>query len=215
MHFASTGGVRQPGEDPVQDRSRKAVASPPPPSATAFSRSPAAAAAAAVNPNRVVEVVVSAGDGLSRIGTRDSGSGASPGLGPGPERRRRNHERRSSAPAAVSGFGGVAGVAKANAKKDWGSRQRAVAEAAVLARGGTGGAEAGGGGNSGVATPAATGTFANQSRLPKLEIPPLEETLQRYLGAVAPLLSPEAFAVTKDVVKKVRRRMADCWCDLS
>lgn len=202
VHFASAaGGAKQPGQaDPAQDRSRKAVSSPPPPSATAFSLNPAAA----VNPNRVVEVAVSAGDGLSRIGRRMS------------EGPRGDHERRSSAPAAVSAasVGGMAAVAKANIKKGWGPRQRTMAETAVLARADSKGAEDGGcgDGSSGVeAAPAATGTgtFMNQPRLPKLEIPPLAETLQRYLGAVAPLLSPEAFAVTKDVVKEVRRRLPD------
>ncbi|CBN76625.1 Carnitine O-acyltransferase [Ectocarpus siliculosus] len=42
----------------------------------------------------------------------------------------------------------------------------------------------------------------HQSRLPKLQVPPLGDTLGRYLGAVAPLLSPEAFAVTKGVVQE-------------
>lgn len=48
------------------------------------------------------------------------------------------------------------------------------------------------------------GTFRYQSRLPKLEVPPLEETLNRYLGAVAPLLSPQAFSRTKAIVEEVR-----------
>lgn len=47
-------------------------------------------------------------------------------------------------------------------------------------------------------------TFKYQSRLPKLEVPPLEETLNRYLGAVAPLLSPQAFLRTKAIVEEVR-----------
>lgn len=207
VHFASTGGVKQPGkDDPEHDRGRKAVASPPPPSATAFTRNPAAAdaaaaAAASVNPERIA---VSAGDGLSRIHTRESVSGSGPGIDPWSDR-----ERRSSAPAAVdfTSFGGVAAVTKASIKKGWGPRQRAVAEAAALAHGGEG-AEAGGSSSS-AAAPAATGTFKNQSRLPKLEIPPLGETLQRYLGTVAPLLSPEAYAVTNNVVKEVRRGLTD------
>lgn len=220
VHFAGKGGVKQPGEeDPVQDRSRKAVASPPPPSATAFSRNPAAAAAAAaaaasVNPERerVVEVPVRAGDGLSKIGTREFASRSSPGLDPDDGDPRSNHERRSSAPPAVpsTSFRSKGAVAKANVKKGWGPRQRAVAEAAALARMREG-AEAGGSSSSNAEAPTATGTFVNQSRLPKLEIPPLGETLQRYLGAVAPLLSPEAFAVTKNVVKEVRRR-GKCRC---
>ena len=168
----------------------------------------AAAAAAAVNPDRVVEVAVSAGDGLSRIGKRESRSGAGRGLGPGPEGLRSDHERRSSAPAAAPAvsIGSAPAVPKANVKKGWGPRQRAmaaVAEAEALARGGSEGAKARENGGTSAAAPSATGTFMNQSRLPKLEIPSLGETLQRYLGAVAPLLSPEAFAVTKDVVKKV------------
>lgn len=49
------------------------------------------------------------------------------------------------------------------------------------------------------------GTFRHQSELPRLAVPPLEETLDRYLKAVAPLLSEEAFSRTQAVVEVVRR----------
>lgn len=52
------------------------------------------------------------------------------------------------------------------------------------------------------------GTFRYQSGLPKLEVPPLDETLGKYLDAVAPLLSPEAFSRTKAVVEEVRELLA-------
>lgn len=48
------------------------------------------------------------------------------------------------------------------------------------------------------------GTFRYQSSLPKLKVPLLGETLEKYLDAVAPLLSPEAFSRTKAVVEEVR-----------
>lgn len=48
-----------------------------------------------------------------------------------------------------------------------------------------------------------SGTFMFQSQLPKLQVPPLEDTLSRYLLAVQPLLSPEAFLRTKAVVEEV------------
>ncbi|CAN0481838.1 unnamed protein product, partial [Ectocarpus sp. 8 AP-2014] len=69
------------------------------------------------------------------------------------------------------------------------------------------GSNSGGESNSvgeGATPPATRGTFMHQSRLPKLQVPHLGDTLGRYLGAVAPLLSPEAFAVTKGVVQEVR-----------
>lgn len=47
------------------------------------------------------------------------------------------------------------------------------------------------------------GTFRYQSSLPKLKVPLLGETLEKYLDAVAPLLSPEAFSRTKAVVEEV------------
>lgn len=47
------------------------------------------------------------------------------------------------------------------------------------------------------------GTFRYQSSLPKLKVPLLDETLEKYLDAVAPLLSPEAFSRTKAVVEEV------------
>ena len=52
-----------------------------------------------------------------------------------------------------------------------------------------------------------TGTFRYQSCLPKLQVPPLEETLSRFLLTAQPLLSPEAFSRTKAVVEEVR----GCW----
>lgn len=51
--------------------------------------------------------------------------------------------------------------------------------------------------------PVSSGTFMYQSQLPKLQVPPLEDTLSRYLLAVQPLLSPEAFLRTKAVVEEV------------
>lgn len=52
------------------------------------------------------------------------------------------------------------------------------------------------------------GTFRYQSSLPKLEVPLLDETLAKYLDAVAPLLSPEAFSRTKAVVEEVGESLA-------
>lgn len=51
--------------------------------------------------------------------------------------------------------------------------------------------------------PISSGTFMFQSQLPKLQVPPLEDTLSRYLLAVQPLLSPEEFLRTNAVVEKV------------
>jgi hypothetical protein len=44
------------------------------------------------------------------------------------------------------------------------------------------------------------------SSLPRLPIPPLEDTLQRYLTQVQPLLSDEEFATTQRHVKYVLHR---------
>lgn len=44
------------------------------------------------------------------------------------------------------------------------------------------------------------GTLANQDKLPKLPIPPLEDTLKRYLKALEGLQDPKDHASTKKVV---------------
>lgn len=46
-------------------------------------------------------------------------------------------------------------------------------------------------------------TFMFQAQLPKLEVPSLEDTLRRYLDAVEPLLSSQAFETTKALVDEV------------
>lgn len=43
--------------------------------------------------------------------------------------------------------------------------------------------------------------YSHQSTLPKLPIPPLEDTCRRYLAAVTPLLSPEQLGKTQQVVE--------------
>lgn len=43
-------------------------------------------------------------------------------------------------------------------------------------------------------------TFAGQEQLPRLPIPPLEDTMKRYLGALEGLQSPEEHEQTKEVV---------------
>ncbi|KAI5824313.1 acyltransferase ChoActase/COT/CPT [Schizophyllum commune Tattone D] len=48
--------------------------------------------------------------------------------------------------------------------------------------------------------PAESRTFAGQSKLPKLPIPPLEETCQRYLRALEPLQDEEEHEATKAAV---------------
>ena len=48
--------------------------------------------------------------------------------------------------------------------------------------------------------PAGSRTFAAQSKLPKLPIPPLEETCQRYLRALEPLQDEEEHVATKEAV---------------
>ncbi|KAJ3734874.1 carnitine acetyl transferase [Lentinula guzmanii] len=45
-------------------------------------------------------------------------------------------------------------------------------------------------------------TFASQDKLPKLPVPPLEDTCRRYLGALEGLQDPEEHARTKEVVKE-------------
>lgn len=47
-------------------------------------------------------------------------------------------------------------------------------------------------------------TFRFQPQLPKLQVPPLDDTLGRYLDVVEPLLSPKAFERTRALVKEVR-----------
>ena len=45
-------------------------------------------------------------------------------------------------------------------------------------------------------------TFAGQSQLPKLPIPPLEETCAKYLKALEALQDPEEHAATKKAVEE-------------
>ena len=50
------------------------------------------------------------------------------------------------------------------------------------------------------ANPATGRTFANQSKLPKLPIPPLEQTCKRYLRALEALQTPSEHEHTKRAV---------------
>lgn len=45
-------------------------------------------------------------------------------------------------------------------------------------------------------------TFASQDKLPKLPVPPLEETCRRYLRALEGLQDPEEHTKTKEVVRE-------------
>ncbi|KAE9411136.1 acyltransferase ChoActase/COT/CPT [Gymnopus androsaceus JB14] len=45
-------------------------------------------------------------------------------------------------------------------------------------------------------------TFASQDKLPKLPVPPLEDTCKRYLRALEALQDPEEYSKTKQVVKE-------------
>jgi len=47
--------------------------------------------------------------------------------------------------------------------------------------------------------------YRNQASLPKLLVPPLQQTLQKYITSVQPLLSPEELEKTKAVVKEFGR----------
>ena len=49
-------------------------------------------------------------------------------------------------------------------------------------------------------SPAPSRTFAHQEKLPKLPIPPLEETCQRYLRALKGLQTPQEHEDTKRAV---------------
>ncbi|XP_076436224.1 carnitine O-acetyltransferase-like [Babylonia areolata] len=44
--------------------------------------------------------------------------------------------------------------------------------------------------------------FSTQSSLPRLPVPPLQQTMEKYLRSVRPLVSDEEFAETQEVVKK-------------
>ena len=46
--------------------------------------------------------------------------------------------------------------------------------------------------------------FANQEKLPKLPLPSLDETLERYLSAVEPVVSAEQFRTTRALVDEQR-----------
>ena len=50
--------------------------------------------------------------------------------------------------------------------------------------------------------PTPSRTFAGQSKLPKLPVPPLEETCKRYIHALEELQTPEEHEKTKRVVNE-------------
>jgi hypothetical protein len=52
-------------------------------------------------------------------------------------------------------------------------------------------------------------TFAHQSELPPLPVPALSETFKKYLESLVPLLSPESFARTKQLVEDFLRPGGD------
>jgi carnitine O-palmitoyltransferase 2 len=45
-------------------------------------------------------------------------------------------------------------------------------------------------------------TYHFQKSLPRLPIPPLEQTLKKYLDSTGPLLSPSEFDITKSIVEE-------------
>ena len=49
-------------------------------------------------------------------------------------------------------------------------------------------------------------TFHFQDSLPRLPIPKLEDTCRRYLDAQKPLLTPEQYEETKQLVNKFQKR---------
>lgn len=49
---------------------------------------------------------------------------------------------------------------------------------------------------------AARSFLTHQSSLPRLPVPPLKDTLDRYLKSLKPLLTPVEFDNTKEVVEK-------------
>ena len=51
-------------------------------------------------------------------------------------------------------------------------------------------------------------TYHFQDSLPRLPIPKLEETCRRYLDAQKPLLTPEQYEDTKQLVDKFQKREA-------
>lgn len=166
-------------------------------------------------PSTSTSFTVDPKDGLSRPTTAPAsgaGSRARPAGGAATAARRGDgagdggHALRASAQKLPpSSSDETAAVARAVLKSGRGGGGRTVREAAALAQGGGDDLHADGGcGGGDGSTPAPVGTFANQSRLPILEIPTLAETLERYLAAVAPLLSKEAFLVTKGLVEEVR-----------
>lgn len=54
-------------------------------------------------------------------------------------------------------------------------------------------------------TPKGGITFAHQEKLPKLPIPDLEKSCQRYLAALKPLQSPREHSDTKQAVQEFLR----------
>ena len=51
-------------------------------------------------------------------------------------------------------------------------------------------------------------TFHFQDSLPRLPIPKLEDTCRRYLDSQKPLLTPEQYEDTKQLVEKFQKREA-------
>lgn len=54
-------------------------------------------------------------------------------------------------------------------------------------------------------------TFANQSSLPKLPIPPLKDTCERYLRALVSLQDEREHAATKAAVEDFLNRSGPMW----
>mmetsp|Transcript_26061 Transcript_26061/g.38534 ORF Transcript_26061/g.38534 Transcript_26061/m.38534 type:complete len:740 (-) Transcript_26061:64-2283(-) len=53
---------------------------------------------------------------------------------------------------------------------------------------------------------ATSSTYTYQSRLPRLPVPPLDDTLKKFLDTVQPLLSSTQFAETKEIVKDFKKK---------
>ena len=58
-------------------------------------------------------------------------------------------------------------------------------------------------------------TFHFQDSLPRLPIPKLEDTCRRYLDAQKPLLTPEQYEETKQLVDKFQKREGPGTCMLN
>ena len=48
-------------------------------------------------------------------------------------------------------------------------------------------------------------TFQHEMSLPRLPVPPLQQTMEKYLLSVKPLLTEEEFECTKEVVQEFRK----------